>query len=326
MYTPASPTGGTRTAPKLGRLAAVLVGLLALLGWAASPAGAAAPVTTPPPEVSITMTTPLATAGLGGAVPQVLATAAGLSEHDQIALTLTTTATFNQDVTFRLDDGGAPGDVSPPTVTLLRGTLSVAQTVTYSEVASGITLTPVYGGKGKSPAFTVGQAQQFDIVRVLQFANKGQTSIGADTCTTDSPDTNCGIALLPNSFTSDAAALTVGAPAQCGGKTCGASLVQFTAGMAAGLYTQANPATMIFRCDKSVCGNAGVNKFKVHFSYAAAGDLSLVAPACLVKGQSNDPTDAFGGACVDYVNSTRDNAGDTLLYFYFLHDLRGSGY
>jgi len=245
-------------------------------------------------------------------------------------------------MTFNLDDGGLPGQFTPSSVTLPKDDpdLSVSVTVTYSAVASGIVVTPVASGNPNATKFTVGTPQPFDVVRVLQRASKGATSIGADTCTATSPDTNCGVAVLPNSFGSSVAALTVGAPATCGGKPCGASLVQFTAFLEdcpAGsvtclpadlqpLYTQTNPATIIFRCDKTVCSNGGVNKFQVHFSYGSIGDLSLVAPACLVKGQSNDPSDQFGGACVDYINSTRDNAGDTLLYFNFLHDLRGSGF
>jgi hypothetical protein len=299
----------------------VLVGLLALLGWAASPAGAAKPPPTSPTEITVTLKTNIP--GLGGAVPEVLAL-----PGDPILLTLAITQgeTFNQDVVFRLDDGSAPGDLSPDRVTLPAGLTSVQQEVSYSAVASGVTLTPVFGGKGKAPAFTVGVQQPFDIVRTLELATKGDTVLGDTTCTIDSPDTNCGIVMLPKSFTSEAAALTTGAPAAvCGTKPCAAALVQFTAAME-GLYTAESPATIIFRCDKSLCGKGGVNKFTVYFSYASVGDLRHVAPACLVKGQANPDTDELDGACVDYVNSQRDNAGDTLLHFNFIHDLRGSGF
>ena len=97
--------------------------------------------------------------------------------------------------------------------------------------------------------------------------------------------------MLPLSFASERAALSTGATAdQCAGSPCkaGSTVVQFIAALEG--YTAQAPATLIFRCDKTQCGNGGVNKFKVYYTYLSSGPLDTVAPACLLKGQANvDP-------------------------------------
>jgi hypothetical protein len=303
----------------------LLIGVLAAVGLTGSPAVAAKPEPTPLPVVTVSVSTP--GVGLGGAVPAVLAKAG-----DPIALTLTTSAVFNNNVTFTLgvsvEDGSPDGVLSPNQVTLPANALSVGTTVTYSAVENGVTITPTVGGKGKPISFTPMSSSPFDSLRTLQFANQGTTVFGADTCTTTTPETNCGIAMLPLSFASERAALSTGATAgQCAGSPCkaGSTVVQFIAALEG--YTAQAPATLIFRCDKTQCANGGVNKFKVYYTYLSSGPLDTVAPACLLKGQANvDPATGEPVACVDYVSSQRDNAGDTLLHFNFTHDVRGTGY
>ncbi|HKX68608.1 MAG TPA: hypothetical protein VJN29_15435 [Intrasporangium sp.] len=307
------------------RLVGSLIGVLAVVGLTASPALAVKPEPTPLPVVTVSVSTP--DLGLGGAVPGVLAKAG-----DPIELTLSTSAVFNNDVTFTLGvsvaDGSPDGVLSPNQVTLPANAPSVPATVTYSAVENGVTITPSVGGKGKPISFTPVPSSPFDSLRTLQLADQGTTVFGADTCTTTTPETNCGIAMLPLSFASQRAALSTGATAdQCAGSPCkaGSTVVQFIAALQG--YTAQAPATLIFRCDKTQCGNGGVNKFKVYYTYLSSGPLDTVAPACLLKGQANvDPATGEPVACVDYVNSQRDNAGDTLLYFNFTHDVRGTGY
>lgn len=301
-----------------------MVGVLAVVGLAIAPAATAAPPPPAPlPVISVEVST--AATGLGGAVPAVLAKAG-----DPITLNLTSSQTFNQDVTFTLgvsvSDGVPDGVLTPNQVTLKANTTAIDPVmVTYSAVENGVLITPTIVGKGKVISFTADPSTPFDSLRTLNFTGKGATVVGAADCTQTTPETNCGVALLPLTFTSDLAAMSTGATAQgCGNPvgSCkpGSTVVQFVAALDG--YTQVAPATMIFRCDKSQCGNGGVNKFKVYYTYASSGPLDTEAPACLVKGQTN----AGGEACVDYVNSSRDNAGDTLLYFNFIHDLRGTGY
>ncbi len=322
----ASPTARPfATVGGRSRLVGWVIGALAVVGLTASPAVAAKPEPTPPAVVTVSVSTPAV--GLGGAVPAVLAKAG-----DPIALVLTTSAVFSSNVTFTLGvsvaDGSPDGVLSPNQITLPANALSVGATVTYSAVENGITITPSVGGKGKPISFTPTSSAPFDSLRTLQLANKGTILFGADTCTTTTPETNCGIAMLPLSFASDRAALSTGATAdQCAGSPCkaGSTVVQFIAALSG--YTAQAPATLVVRCDKTQCGNGGVNKFKVYYTYSASGPLDTVAPACLLKGQANvDPATGEPVACVDYVNSTRDNAGDTLLNFNFTHDVRGTGY
>lgn len=327
MSSPSSP----RTAkpfPRTGgrsRIVGWVICVLAVVGLTASPAVAAKPEPTPTPVIAVSVSTP--DVGLGGAVPAVLARAG-----DPIALTLTSSQPFTHDVTFTLavtvQDGGPDGVLSPNQVTLPANALSVGATVSYSAVENGVTITPSIGGKGKPISFTPQSSSPFDTLRTLQLAEQGTTVFGADNCTTTTPETNCGVAMLPLSFASQRAALSTGATAdQCAGSPCkaGSTVVQFIAALEG--YTAQAPATLIFRCDKTQCSNGGVNKFKVYYTYLSSGPLDTVAPACLLKGQANvDPATGEPVACVDYVNSTRDNAGDTLLHFNFTHDVRGTGY
>jgi hypothetical protein len=307
------------------RIIGWIIGILAVVGLTASPAVAAKPEPTPLPVITVSVSTP--DIGLGGAVPAVLARAG-----DPILLTLTSTQTFNQDVTFTLAvtvaDGHPDGVLSPNQVTLPANTPFVDTTVTYSAVENGVTITPSIGGKGKPISFTAVPSKAFDSLRTLQLAEQGTTVFGANTCTTETLETNCGVAILPLSFASERAALSTGATAdQCGGSPCkaGSTVVQFIAALEG--YTAQSPATLIFRCDKTQCSNGGVNKFKVYYTYSSSGPLDTVAPACQLKGEANvDPATGEPVACVDYVSSSRDNAGDTLLHFNFVHDVRGSGF
>ena len=87
------------------------------------------------------------------------------------------------------------------------------------------------------------------------------------------------------------------------------------------LYTRSAPATLIIGCDKSSCGNGGVKDFAVMAQPKNDATPDL-APACPSKG-TIDPA-APHAYCVDYVQSTRDNAGDLFLYLLFADDARGS--
>jgi hypothetical protein len=83
-------------------------------------------------------------------------------------------------------------------------------------------------------------------------------------------------------------------------------------------YTTTAPATVVLSCDKKFCGGGSIQRNVPVFSQGGNTPLEGV-PACPAKGVANAV-----GACVDYVQSTRDNAGDTHLYVLFTRDLRGS--
>jgi hypothetical protein len=85
------------------------------------------------------------------------------------------------------------------------------------------------------------------------------------------------------------------------------------------LYGNQAPATLVVACDKVLCGQAGVPKLPLLFSFADSGPLTEEAPPCPAKGVLGEGQEA----CVDYVQSTRDN-GDLYSYLLFDRDLRAS--
>lgn len=337
MHTPRSnATVGPRSPGR--RLAwpfAWIAALLGLAGLVLPPGASAGPPS--PPTVTLTLSTENTTY-LGGAVPRVLAQAGVTS----ILVDLKSTSSFNQDVTFTLnvtlaDPSSKPsGALTPNTLTLRAGQTDAQTSVTYSAVDNGVVITAV--PVKKQPTVTSVPSDPFDSLRTLEYADKGATSLGGNTCTQTTQESNCGVAVMPLSFSSDQAALSTGACSS--GLNCktGSTIVQFIANMGSfatgdSLYTQTSPATLIIRCDKTQCGNGGVTKFNIYYTLSATGPLNIQAPACLVKGQANPaPTDANGGPtgppvpCTDYVNSTRDNAGDLLLWLNFTEDIRSTGY
>ena len=85
------------------------------------------------------------------------------------------------------------------------------------------------------------------------------------------------------------------------------------------LYTRTSPAKMTIVCDKSVCGQGGVSKFRALWSQAATGTLATT-PVCPAKGVIGSDQEF----CTDTAASTRDNAGDLHLVVLFLNDVRGT--
>jgi hypothetical protein len=86
-----------------------------------------------------------------------------------------------------------------------------------------------------------------------------------------------------------------------------------------GLYPKDDPATVIMKCDKTLCGTGAIRDVFLNFSLL--GDASLArAAACPRKNTIG--TDQV--ACVDYVQSKRDGSGDTYLYLLLTRDARVS--
>jgi hypothetical protein len=165
----------------------------------------------------------------------------------------------------------------------------------------------------------------FDVVSryKVDSSNSGTTGIGgdsADTCanaTFDSPV--CGILLLP-SGANTSVVMSLGACdktyARCG-STRGA-VVQALANLT-GLYSPTSPATLIVKCDKSLCGTGPIQNVKLNYSLSGNGTIDQVAGACPAKN-----TLGTAPACIDYVQSKRDGSGDTHLYLLFDQDMRTS--
>lgn len=182
------------------------------------------------------------------------------------------------------------------------------------------------GGKPTGPAPGVASdAQLFDVleeIRLEPSAAGFARGIGGDgTCseaTTEHPV--CGVVLLPNGAVSPQVLLSLGVCdttyAGCG--SARGSVVQVLADVT-GLYAPTSPATILMKCDKTLCGGGAIHKQSL--SYSLAGNAALTpAPPCPAKSTIGDGQEV----CVDYVQSNRDKSGDTHLYLLFTRDARVS--
>ena len=86
-----------------------------------------------------------------------------------------------------------------------------------------------------------------------------------------------------------------------------------------GAYGQFNPATLIIKCDKSLCGTGQIRNVKLYYSLIGNGALNQMPAACPAKNTLL----ADLRPCIDYVQTKRDGSGDTHLYLLFATDLRG---
>jgi hypothetical protein len=83
------------------------------------------------------------------------------------------------------------------------------------------------------------------------------------------------------------------------------------------LYAEQNPITFIAKCDKTLCDGKGIKSYSVKIALTAGASPTVSQP-CSTKGVV-DPGALF---CTDYRQSTRDNAGDVLLYVLLTDDLK----
>jgi hypothetical protein len=296
---------------------------------AAPPAGAApAPA---PAGISAAASTDNSTLGGGLAVPAVLVAA-----DSPFVLTVTLTpagATFNTDtklsLTASLASGAHPGgSLSPASIVMPAGVNSAQFSVSYSAVENGVQVTvSVAKASGKISQVTPGTTAAFDVLKTVEIFPATEPSLGTGLgvgdagCTSDSTEPECGTVVLPRGFSSQNGALSLGACTSDLGCTAGSQVVQFIADLGSA-YSPQDPATLIIRCSKQLCAGKAVSSYTLKVSFSATGPLNLVSAPCATKGVA---LDAAGNTfCTDYVQSHRDNAGDTLLYLLFVHDFRGS--
>jgi hypothetical protein len=252
--------------------------------------------------------------------------------------------TFSINVSFQ-DATGAPAAFTqntPLTISSNQGTLSQTSGIapkgatsatlqtSMLQPANQVSLTVAAGSKSaKVTPGTSAPSQLFDVLSEIRPFNGTapavtfQGGIGGDdqSCTNPtSANPVCGVLILAHGAQSSQVLMSLGkcdsSYAGCG-STRG-SVVQVLADLG-GLYTRTDPAELVVKCDKSVCGSGAINKQTLSFSTSGNGALTR-APACPAKGTVG----ADQQACVDYVQSTRDNSDDTLLYLLFPNDMRGS--
>lgn len=319
-----------------GRRVALLASLAGLLFGTvvtAAPSVAEQPIT--PTSIIVEVFTN--TQDVGGSDPFVLAEVDNQDPNlheDELSVRLTLQpagATFNSDTTVKLTVGGlGTGTFSPSSVIFHRDLPSEVFTgITYNKVESGITMLASAGKGQKAISSTNEPTNIFDIQYdvILQDATQNNVTLGADTCTRASV-TLCAVVLLPNGVPSRTALATGACTTYYIGCTrTDGRIVSFMADLNlidpdTGLpfYDNANPVTILMRCDKAYCKGGGVSSYTL-LRWADWGSLTFEeTPACQVKGQVQAGEDN----CVDYVQSHRDNAGDLILYWLVATDPRGT--
>jgi hypothetical protein len=230
-------------------------------------------------------------------------------------------AAFNKDTPLTLTAPG-PGVLSPSTVTMPGGASTFTFTgISYSTFTNGVTVT-ASGGKKSTAAST--PSNTFDVLQTLKTDAASphvsfQDGAGPTRCATaTAADPVCGVVVLPNGSNSDVL-LSSGSCAGIGCNVKG-TVTQVIADLTSQpLYSNSSPATLIIKCYRTVCGQGGVNKYTAAASLSASGALTTV-PACPAKGTLGTTQDF----CTDYVQSTRSNSDQLLLFVLFDRDFRGS--
>ena len=338
---PASRT--TRTRPRRPRWALVLLSALAVVAAAVLPAtgalaarpGGTAPVATPD---RITMTLQGLTLPKASGSPDVL-----ISQSE----------TFTAVVTFRAGATAVPySDKTSTDVRITRPDGSLLGTATVpagqsSGTASGLQLNAANGViltaravDRKASALTAGTAGPFDVVTtaksVTQPADRTLlvNAAGLPACMATPSQQTCVDVLLPAGAGSDVFFSTGLCTGGVGCATEDRTVLQVLADLgpesatSEPRYPATAPATLIVRCDKTLCGGGSIQAHPLlvnldpAYPTGAAGSRALLkaSPACGSKGFMDGPD----GHCVDYVQSRRDGAGDTYLYLLITRDARMS--
>ena len=301
----------------IGLLAASLGGLTTPTATAAAPAPAQVLLESIRSSTQAPAGTPLA------AVPTVLAVAG-----EELVVTVSfldasgRPASFTKDTPLSVtsDDGPVIGIAT----VARKGEVTADLVVAMSRPANLVSLTVTVPGGKRSFSTTARPGQRFDVLSELRLEPSRtdfQEGIGGrDECAEATPEAPvCGVVLLPRGASSAQVLLSLGPCDDRAYSGCGdsrGSVVQTLAQLDG--YSSTDPATMLVRCDKTLCGGGAIqNKF---LNYTLGGNDALArALPCPAKGTVGDEP-----ACVDYVQSQRDGSGDTLLYLLFVRDARVS--
>ena len=218
-------------------------------------------------------------------------------------------------------------------VTVAKGERTAVLTGSISEATNQVVLTVETVGDLVLTGHS-SPDQQFDVLSTSRTdapaAERGIGGLGDCTSATAEAPV-CGTLLLPKGAASPTVFMSLGACdstyAGCGTRL-GGSIVQVLADLTApnpnpnrpeiDLYTKSSPATLIIRCDTTLCETGAIQGIPVNFSLSGNGALGP-APACPRKNTVGGNQDV----CVDYVQSKRDGSSDTILYLLFTRDLRG---
>jgi hypothetical protein len=338
--------GPRRRGALITLLAALVLALGGLVTTSAVAAGTPPANTAPASIVVDSITSDVVLPGNlpGGSVPRVVVQAGGtfhvnVSFYDADGLP----ASFNKDTTLTIASN--VGTLTKTTGTASRGhetaTIDTALKTAVNQVV--LTVGSGTGAKALTPGVSyipgVGDTPpvkdlRFDVVSDLKpdvTATDGtafQAGIGGDSDCTNATKANpvCEIVILPHGAGSHVV-MSVGvcdpdtssayAPCHSGDRGTGGAVVQALFAQSVTPYTPDNPATIIVKCDKTLCGTGPIHDLTLAFSESGNGALADAGP-CPAKGT----TDSVGTPCVDYVQSKRDGSGDTHLYLLTPNDMR----
>jgi hypothetical protein len=318
----------------LACLIAALGGVLTTPASAASPA----PVTIRVDSVTSDVALP---AGLpGSAVPYVVVMAGGTFHVNVSFLDATgALASFTKDTTLRVASN--VGTLSSTTGTALKGHSTATIDTSLTSAVNQVVLTVSADAGSKSPTPGVSYVPpvkdlRFDVLSELNpdvpstSGTAFQAGIGGQTDCTNASETApvCEIVILPRGAGShvllsvgacDAAASSTYAPCFTGVKgAAGGAIVQTLWAQPSTPYSVTSPATVVIKCDKTLCGTGPIQSLKVIYSLGGNSSLTAAA-ACPAKNTMA----SAGVPCVDYVQSKRDGSGDTHFYLLTDQDLRG---
>ncbi|HEX6247660.1 MAG TPA: hypothetical protein VFZ64_07300 [Nocardioidaceae bacterium] len=232
----------------------------------------------------------------------------------------------NRAVDLRLTVTSGPDSGRSWTVSVPKGSPATTFTVALPSAANGVTLAVQVVNPRHSGAVELVPAPPFDVLYTSLVASAGSrlTGVGGGggegvACDATPEEPICADLLLPSGSTSPQF-LSLGA---CDGTTAaGCSpeqglFVQVLAALDSAVYTRASPATLVVKCDKTLCGGGAISSstLLVNLDYGAEPTPAAACPAKGVVGEGQD-------FCVDYVESNRSNAGDTWLYLRFVRDAK----
>jgi len=311
-----------------GLIVALVLGLAATVGGlVTTTANASSP--TAPVRIQIDSITSAVQAPSGtpsGSVPYVLAKAGdSFSVHVSFYDSSGAPASFNNDTTLAITSN--KGALTPSTGTALKGATTATIVTSLASAANQVSLTVsvASGPLAKSVApGTSSPEQYFDVLTALQFETSSapfQKGIGGDGGCANATKANpvCAVVVLPFGANSDVLlSLGVCDAAYAGCGSVKGSLIQTLANLSDLGYSETAPATVIVKCDKSLCGGGAIANVHLNFTFAGNGAVDTQALPCPAKGTVGTDQQA----CVDYVQSKRDGSGDTHLYFLTPRDVR----
>jgi hypothetical protein len=130
-------------------------------------------------------------------------------------------------------------------------------------------------------------------------------------CRPTAADPTCGDLRLPESHgvLSDQLLSTGACAGVCSTTAPGAAVLQLLVAVDPAVYHRQNPIEFVAKCDKTLCPGKGIKTYSVSVQLTP-GSAPQVSPPCPAKGVVGATQDF----CTDYVQSSRDGAGDVLLY------------